>query len=67
MAQKKYIITNTCPICGRKHEMEVTVPEMRKYSLGRTAQESFKSSTPEEIERIVTHLCSECQKEVFKV
>ena len=66
MAQKKYIITNTCPICGRKHEIEVVVTEMRKYVSGRTAQESFKSSTPEEIERIITHLCSECQKEVFK-
>ena len=67
MTKRKQSIESICPICGRTHEIKAPVNEIRKYYSGYSAKESFKSLTSKEIERIVTHLCEECQKEVFQI
>lgn len=54
-----------CPFCGDQHFVEVPLEELEAYEAGALAQEAFKSLSATEREQIISHICPECQIEIF--
>lgn len=54
-----------CPFCGKTHTVSPLIQEIEAYNNGALAQDAFVSLTPTEREQIISHICPDCQKEIF--
>ena len=54
-----------CPFCGQVHYVNVLESEWNCYCLGSTAQQAFPRLSKTEREQIISHICPECQDDIF--
>lgn len=60
------ILEMICPFCNTTHYVETTEEEYVVFCAGELAQNAFPNLTPTEREQIISHLCPNCQKEIFR-
>ena len=54
-----------CPFCGKYHSVTVSSESWNAYGNGALAQDAFPYLTATEREQIISHLCPECQDDIF--
>ncbi len=54
-----------CPFCGVVHYVECREDQYNAYCNGELAQVAFDDLTATEREQIISHICPDCQAEVF--
>lgn len=55
-----------CPLCGNKTSIEVDEGKWARYSLGDVnVQDVFAELSPFEREVIISHICFQCQENMF--
>ena len=59
------ILTMECPFCGKEHSVITTEEQYAKYCSGELAQNAFAGLSATEREQIISHLCPQCQEEIF--
>lgn len=62
---EKVILEMMCPFCGQLHEVEVLETSYEMYLDGALAQNAFPYLSRVEREQIISHLCPECQADIF--
>lgn len=62
----KIILEIKCPFCKESHFVETAKEEYMNYCAGELAQNAFPNLTSTEREQIISHLCPNCQKEIFE-
>lgn len=58
-------LTFTCPFCGKTHSVNAKAEEIKAYNAGALVQDAFVSLNATEREQIISHICPECQKDIF--
>ena len=60
-------LVGQCPFCRKDWEVTVTEKEYDDWRFGdMLIQEALRDHTPEERECLISGLCVECQKKIFK-
>lgn len=54
-----------CPFCGQIHEVRVLEASYVMYRAGELAQNAFPYLSATEREQIISHICPDCQKDIF--
>lgn len=54
-----------CPFCGSVHAVVVEMADYVAFCSGELAQNAFPYLSATEREQLISHLCPDCQKEVF--
>ena len=54
-----------CPFCGQVHSVEVLEVSYVMYTAGELAQNAFPYLSKVEREQIISHICPECQEDIF--
>lgn len=55
-----------CPICHCPHSVEVDYRDFISWQKGTLVQKAFPYLEAEEREQIISNICPECQKDIFK-
>lgn len=54
-----------CPICHKTHCVMVNLNEYNAWAEGELIQTAMPSLTPTERESLISHLCPNCQRDIF--
>lgn len=54
-----------CPFCGQVHSVKVLEASYVMYTAGELAQNAFPYLSKTEREQIISHICPECQEDIF--
>ena len=54
-----------CPFCGQVHSVKVLEASYVTYTAGELAQNAFPYLSKVEREQIISHICPECQEDIF--
>lgn len=54
-----------CPFCGQVHNVEVLEASYVMYTAGELAQNAFPYLSATEREQIISHMCPDCQKDIW--
>lgn len=54
-----------CPFCGQVHSVEVLATSYVAYKAGELAQNAFPYLSKVEREQIISHICIDCQADIF--
>ena len=66
MVKELITLTQTCPMCGNEHSIEVDANALADYRAGgKLIQDCFPDLTPLEREFIKTGYCPDCQDLLF--
>ena len=55
----------TCPFCGVNHAVEVNLAQYETWRNGEVIQKAMPDLTPTEREQLISHVCPECQDDIF--
>ena len=55
----------TCPFCGADHAVEVNLAQFEAWRNGEVIQKAMPDLTPTEREQLISHICPECQDDIF--
>ena len=55
----------TCPSCGKSHFVEIAESDYNAWYNGALAQNAFPYLSATEREQLISHICPQCQAEVF--
>ena len=55
----------TCPFCGADHTVEVNLAQFEAWRNGEVIQKAMPDLTPTEREQLISHICPECQDDIF--
>lgn len=56
----------TCPHCGKKTIIEIKAEDWLKWKFGENIQIAFPYLSPAEREMLITGICDDCWKKMFK-
>lgn len=59
-------VTCTCPMCGTEHFVVVDFDDLLLWRNGELVQKAFPYLSATEREQLISELCPECQKLIFK-
>ena len=59
-------LNTTCPHCGKTTFVEVKAEDWIKWKFGENVQIAFPYLSPAEREMLITGICDDCWKEMFK-
>ena len=62
---KDVYVSIHCPFCGAGHSVEVNETDYWDWDDGMLAQDAFPYLTPTEREQLISHICPECQRDIF--
>ena len=62
---KEVCVSLQCPFCGRGHEVEVNEMDYWDWEDGVLAQDAFPYLSATEREQLISHLCPDCQRDIF--
>lgn len=54
-----------CPFCGQVHSVDVFETSYVMYMAGELAQNAFPYLSKAEREQIISHICPDCQEDIF--
>ena len=55
----------TCPFCGKSHFVEVAESDYNAWQNGELAQNAFPYLSATEREQLISHICPQCQADIF--
>ena len=58
-------LTIFCPFCNTEHYVMVFKSDWIRYGDGQPAQRAFPYLNSTEREQIISHICPQCQAEIF--
>lgn len=65
MKNTMIIVSMACPFCGKAHEVEVVENDYLDWQDGKLAQAAFPYLSAVQREELISHLCPECQGDIF--
>lgn len=54
-----------CPFCGQVHSVDVFETSYVMYMAGAQVQDVFPYLSATQREQLISHICPECQKDIF--
>ena len=54
-----------CPFCGEHHAVEVNLAQYEAWQNGELIQRAMPNLSATEREQLISHICPNCQAEVF--
>ena len=55
----------TCPFCGKSHFVEIAGSDYNAWQNGALAQNAFPYLSATEREQLISHICPQCQADIF--